>query len=180
MILGIPIPVNSVGILPLEYFDCDARSKAILMRTNAAVFLQQLLVKTKQKGEASFFFTPFPRTKEAEESLSEIDSLISRFSEAQEKENELAKTVTKKAIALADLCREGVHYLQTYDWPFLMSVVVSGYIGWIGVVLVHIIHPKMQRFVILSHKPLDLHARHSSSPPLPLSLPSCCCRGDQL
>ena len=62
--------------------------------------------------------------------LDHIDQLISsgQFEFALQSAQELIK-----------LALEGLHYFQTYDWPFLMSTVIMGYLGWIMYVFLHIL-----------------------------------------
>jgi len=59
-----------------------------------------------------------------------IDQLISsgQFESALLSSQELIK-----------LALEGLHYFQTYDWLFLMSTVIMGYLGWIVYVFLHIL-----------------------------------------
>ncbi|XP_072880395.1 GPI ethanolamine phosphate transferase 1 isoform X5 [Hemitrygon akajei] len=68
-LIGIPFPVNSVGILPLEYLNNSDRFKAECMLTNALQVLEQFKVKMTHKKETtlSFLFSPFkplPLSKE--------------------------------------------------------------------------------------------------------------------
>uniref|UniRef100_A0A7N5ZYI2 GPI ethanolamine phosphate transferase 1 n=1 Tax=Anabas testudineus TaxID=64144 RepID=A0A7N5ZYI2_ANATE len=60
-LIGVPIPVNSVGLLPLSYLNNTDRFKAESMYTNAFQVLEQFKVKMTQKKEStlSFLFTPF-------------------------------------------------------------------------------------------------------------------------
>uniref|UniRef100_A0A8C6MLI3 GPI ethanolamine phosphate transferase 1 n=1 Tax=Nothobranchius furzeri TaxID=105023 RepID=A0A8C6MLI3_NOTFU len=60
-LVGLPIPVNSVGVLPLLYLNSSDKFKAESMYTNAIQVLEQFKVKMRQKEETtlSFFFTPY-------------------------------------------------------------------------------------------------------------------------
>uniref|UniRef100_A0A8C0Q3P4 GPI ethanolamine phosphate transferase 1 n=1 Tax=Canis lupus familiaris TaxID=9615 RepID=A0A8C0Q3P4_CANLF len=60
-LIGVPFPLNSVGILPVDYLNNTDLFKAESMFTNAVQILEQFKVKMTQKKEAilPFFFTPF-------------------------------------------------------------------------------------------------------------------------
>uniref|UniRef100_A0A8C5CUT1 GPI ethanolamine phosphate transferase 1 n=1 Tax=Gadus morhua TaxID=8049 RepID=A0A8C5CUT1_GADMO len=60
-LIGVPFPLNSVGMLPLLYLDNSGRFKAESMYTNAMQMLEQFKVKMAQRKETtlSFLFTPF-------------------------------------------------------------------------------------------------------------------------
>uniref|UniRef100_A0A8C3W743 GPI ethanolamine phosphate transferase 1 n=1 Tax=Catagonus wagneri TaxID=51154 RepID=A0A8C3W743_9CETA len=60
-LIGIPFPLNSVGILPVDILNTTDLFKAESMFTNAVQILEQFKVKMTQKKEAtlSFLFTPF-------------------------------------------------------------------------------------------------------------------------
>uniref|UniRef100_A0A4W4F8A8 GPI ethanolamine phosphate transferase 1 n=1 Tax=Electrophorus electricus TaxID=8005 RepID=A0A4W4F8A8_ELEEL len=60
-LIGVPIPLNSVGVLPLQYLDNSQHFKAESMHANAIQILEQFKVKMKQKEETtlSFLFTPW-------------------------------------------------------------------------------------------------------------------------
>ncbi|XP_053876062.1 GPI ethanolamine phosphate transferase 1 isoform X3 [Malaclemys terrapin pileata] len=60
-LIGVPFPLNSVGILPLDYLNNSAHFKAESMFTNAVQILEQFKIKMIQKKETtlSFLFTPF-------------------------------------------------------------------------------------------------------------------------
>uniref|UniRef100_A0A8C9QJX3 GPI ethanolamine phosphate transferase 1 n=1 Tax=Spermophilus dauricus TaxID=99837 RepID=A0A8C9QJX3_SPEDA len=60
-LIGVPFPLNSVGILPVEYLNNTDLFKAESMFTNAVQILEQFKVKMTQKKEATlpFLFTPF-------------------------------------------------------------------------------------------------------------------------
>lgn len=60
-LIGVPFPLNSVGILPVDILNTTDLFKAESMFTNAVQILEQFKVKMTQKKEAtlSFLFTPF-------------------------------------------------------------------------------------------------------------------------
>uniref|UniRef100_A0A3B4ZRP8 GPI ethanolamine phosphate transferase 1 n=1 Tax=Stegastes partitus TaxID=144197 RepID=A0A3B4ZRP8_9TELE len=60
-LIGAPIPVNSVGVLPLLYLNNSDQFKAESMYTNAIQVLEQFKMKMSQKKETtlSFLFTPY-------------------------------------------------------------------------------------------------------------------------
>uniref|UniRef100_A0A7N5ZV96 GPI ethanolamine phosphate transferase 1 n=1 Tax=Anabas testudineus TaxID=64144 RepID=A0A7N5ZV96_ANATE len=68
-LIGVPIPVNSVGLLPLSYLNNTDRFKAESMYTNAFQVLEQFKVKMTQKKEStlSFLFTPFQLLTESKQ-----------------------------------------------------------------------------------------------------------------
>uniref|UniRef100_F7DJN2 GPI ethanolamine phosphate transferase 1 n=1 Tax=Callithrix jacchus TaxID=9483 RepID=F7DJN2_CALJA len=60
-LIGVPFPLNSVGILPVDYLNNTDIFQAESMFTNAVQILEQFKVKMTQKKEATlpFLFTPF-------------------------------------------------------------------------------------------------------------------------
>ncbi|XP_070276501.1 GPI ethanolamine phosphate transferase 1 isoform X3 [Myotis yumanensis] len=60
-LIGVPFPLNSVGILPVNYLNNTDAFKAESMYTNAKQILEQFKVKMTQKKEVTlpFLFTPF-------------------------------------------------------------------------------------------------------------------------
>ncbi|XP_074135145.1 GPI ethanolamine phosphate transferase 1 isoform X2 [Sminthopsis crassicaudata] len=60
-LIGVPFPLNSVGILPLDYLNNSDLFKATSMFTNAVQILEQFKIKMTQKKEVTlpFLFTPF-------------------------------------------------------------------------------------------------------------------------
>uniref|UniRef100_A0A2I3GID9 GPI ethanolamine phosphate transferase 1 n=1 Tax=Nomascus leucogenys TaxID=61853 RepID=A0A2I3GID9_NOMLE len=60
-LIGVPFPLNSVGILPVDYLNNTDLFKAESMFTNAVQILEQFKVKMTQRKEVTlpFLFTPF-------------------------------------------------------------------------------------------------------------------------
>uniref|UniRef100_A0A673VDN0 GPI ethanolamine phosphate transferase 1 n=1 Tax=Suricata suricatta TaxID=37032 RepID=A0A673VDN0_SURSU len=60
-LIGVPFPLNSVGILPIDYLNNTDLFKAESMFTNAIQILEQFKVKMTQKKEVTlpFLFIPF-------------------------------------------------------------------------------------------------------------------------
>uniref|UniRef100_A0A8B9HXK0 GPI ethanolamine phosphate transferase 1 n=1 Tax=Astyanax mexicanus TaxID=7994 RepID=A0A8B9HXK0_ASTMX len=65
-LIGVPIPLNSVGVLPLQYLNNSQHFKAENMYANAIQILEQFKVKMEQKKETtlSFLFTPYHQAME--------------------------------------------------------------------------------------------------------------------
>uniref|UniRef100_A0A9L0ISN6 GPI ethanolamine phosphate transferase 1 n=1 Tax=Equus asinus TaxID=9793 RepID=A0A9L0ISN6_EQUAS len=68
-LIGVPFPLNSVGILPLDYLNNTDLFKAESIFTNAIQILEQFKVKMTQKKEVtlSFLFTPFKLLSESKQ-----------------------------------------------------------------------------------------------------------------
>uniref|UniRef100_A0A672IJD8 GPI ethanolamine phosphate transferase 1 n=1 Tax=Salarias fasciatus TaxID=181472 RepID=A0A672IJD8_SALFA len=68
-LIGVPIPVNSVGVLPLLYLNNSEQFKAESMYTNAIQILEQFKMKMSQRKETtlSFLFTPYQPLTESKQ-----------------------------------------------------------------------------------------------------------------
>ncbi|XP_056376960.1 GPI ethanolamine phosphate transferase 1 isoform X2 [Hyla sarda] len=133
-LIGISYPLNSVGILPVEYINSSNLFKAESMLTNALQILEQFKVKMAQKKQTtlSFLFSPFSLLSESKQ-LDIMRSIRSRIHGGNYKEAvDLCRT-------LIDLSLEGLTYYHTYDRFFLGISVVIGFAGWILYVILIII-----------------------------------------
>uniref|UniRef100_A0A665X1J2 GPI ethanolamine phosphate transferase 1 n=1 Tax=Echeneis naucrates TaxID=173247 RepID=A0A665X1J2_ECHNA len=127
-LIGVPIPVNSVGVLPLPYLNNSDLFKAESMYTNAIQVLEQFKMKMAQKKETtlSFLFTPYHSPvvfpSHASFQISLCQSLISHS-------------------------LEGLVYYHTYDRFFLGCSVVLGFVGWTSYVALVILktHASLNR-----------------------------------
>uniref|UniRef100_A0A4W4F5Q5 GPI ethanolamine phosphate transferase 1 n=1 Tax=Electrophorus electricus TaxID=8005 RepID=A0A4W4F5Q5_ELEEL len=131
-LIGVPIPLNSVGVLPLQYLDNSQHFKAESMHANAIQILEQFKVKMKQKEETtlSFLFTPFLTDSKQAEFVRHARELIQigRFDEAID-----------GCQALIGLALEGLAYYHTYDRFFLACSVLLGFTGWTAYVILIIL-----------------------------------------
>ncbi|XP_038142671.1 GPI ethanolamine phosphate transferase 1 [Cyprinodon tularosa] len=133
-LLGLPIPVNSVGVIPLLYLNNSDQFKAESMYTNAIQVLEQFKVKMTQKKETTlpFLFTPYQLLTESKQ---EEFTHKARILIQLEKYNE-AISLCQSLIALS---LEGLVYYHTYDRFFLGCSVVLGFIGWTSYVILVIL-----------------------------------------
>ncbi|TPX56560.1 hypothetical protein PhCBS80983_g04468 [Powellomyces hirtus] len=122
-LIGVPYPMNSVGVLPLEYLAGSAHDKALAIFDNARQILAQYRVKADSKRRTEPFFKPFKRLANEQELAREIAQLI---------DLKHYQDATEKSLELISLCLAGLRYYQTYDWLFLRSVISLGYLGWVA------------------------------------------------
>ncbi|XP_026531163.1 GPI ethanolamine phosphate transferase 1 [Notechis scutatus] len=133
-LVGVPFPLNSVGVLPLGYLNNTAQFKAESMLTNAVQILEQFKVKMAQKKKTtlSFLFSPFKSLSESEQ----IDILRkTRISIHHEKYEESISLCRK----LINLALDGLSYYHTYDRFFLGLSITMGFVGWTFYVILIII-----------------------------------------
>uniref|UniRef100_A0A8C7VP26 GPI ethanolamine phosphate transferase 1 n=1 Tax=Oncorhynchus mykiss TaxID=8022 RepID=A0A8C7VP26_ONCMY len=118
-LIGVPIPLNSVGVLPLQYLNNSDQFKAESMYSNAIQILEQFKVKMAQKKETtlSFLFTPYQLVSTVEIELLTIS---------------LCRSLIGHAL-------EGLSYYHTYDRFFLGCSVVLGFTGWTSYVVLVIL-----------------------------------------
>ncbi|KAM4533960.1 GPI ethanolamine phosphate transferase 1 isoform 1-T2 [Odontesthes bonariensis] len=141
-LIGLPIPVNSVGVLPLLYLNNSDQFKAESMYMNAIQVLEQFKVKMDQKKETTlpFLFTPYQLLTESKQG--ELTRKV-RILIQLEKYNE-AISVSQSLISLS---LEGLVYYHTYDRFFLGCSVVLGFVGWTSYVILVILrtHASLNR-----------------------------------
>ncbi|XP_047683613.1 GPI ethanolamine phosphate transferase 1 isoform X3 [Prionailurus viverrinus] len=124
-LIGVPFPLNSVGILPVDYLNNTDLFKAESMFTNAIQILEQFKVKMTQKKEVTlpFLFIPFKLLPESKQ-LNLVRK--ARYYIKQRKYDE-AVSLCEELIHLA---LKGLSYYHTYDRFFLAINVVLGFLGW--------------------------------------------------
>ncbi|XP_077207288.1 GPI ethanolamine phosphate transferase 1 [Paroedura picta] len=129
-LIGVPFPLNSVGILPLGYLNNTARFKAESMFTNAAQILEQFKVKMAQKKKTTlpFLFSPFKSLSDSEQ----IDFLRKIRTSIQHEKYEEGVSLCRQLIGLA---LEGLLYYHTYDRFFLGLSVALSFVGWTSYVI---------------------------------------------
>ncbi|XP_045383342.1 GPI ethanolamine phosphate transferase 1 [Lemur catta] len=124
-LIGVPFPLNSVGILPVDYLNNTDLFKAESMFTNAVQILEQFEVKMIQKKEVtlSFLFTPFKLLSDSKQ----LNILRKARSYIKQKKFDEVVSLCKELIHLA---LKGLSYYHTYDRFFLGISVVTGFVGW--------------------------------------------------
>uniref|UniRef100_A0A8C1V8T5 GPI ethanolamine phosphate transferase 1 n=1 Tax=Cyprinus carpio TaxID=7962 RepID=A0A8C1V8T5_CYPCA len=135
-LIGIPFPVNSVGVLPLNYLNNSQHFKAESIYANAIQILEQFRVKMEQKKETtlSFLFTPYQPLTDSKQ----MDFVRNARNLIQKGQFDEAVSI-RYCKDLIDQAMEGLSYYHTYDRLFLGSSVVLGFIGWTSYVVLFIL-----------------------------------------
>ncbi|TGZ74572.1 hypothetical protein CRM22_000862 [Opisthorchis felineus] len=113
-LIGVPIPVNSVGRVPLALLNVSDSVKVKLVRANCLQLLSQLRLKREEKlrSHFKFFFKEFPL-------LNEQDTRR-RLKEAEKLESSRAypQSIVEYE-RLTELILAALNYYHTYDRQFL-------------------------------------------------------------
>ncbi|KAA8580876.1 hypothetical protein FQN60_013834 [Etheostoma spectabile] len=133
-LIGVPFPVNSVGVLPLLYLNNSDQFKAESMYTNAIQVLEQYKMKMAQKKETtlSFLFTTYQPLTESKQAEFIHKARILIQLEKYEDAISLCRSLISNAL-------EGLVYYHTYDRFFLGCSVVLGFVGWTSYVVLVIL-----------------------------------------
>ncbi|XP_030830973.1 GPI ethanolamine phosphate transferase 1 isoform X3 [Strongylocentrotus purpuratus] len=129
-LIGVPFPLNSVGVLPVDYLNGTEEYKARSLLTNAKQIIAQYEVKENQKFATTFraLFRPFKPLSSGQKELLlkhiHIHMARNRF-----------KQVIAETEKLISLGLDGLGYYQTYDRFFLGSSVTLSYLGWMAYIL---------------------------------------------
>uniref|UniRef100_A0A3Q1FGG0 GPI ethanolamine phosphate transferase 1 n=1 Tax=Acanthochromis polyacanthus TaxID=80966 RepID=A0A3Q1FGG0_9TELE len=141
-LIGVPIPVNSVGVLPLLYLNNSGQFKAESMYTNAIQVLEQFKMKMSQKKETtlSFLFTPYQLLTESKQAEFTRKARILIQLEKYDDAISLCQSLISYSL-------EGLVYYHTYDRFFLGCSVVLGFVGWTSYVVLVILktHASLNR-----------------------------------
>ncbi|KAH8020028.1 hypothetical protein HPB51_023903 [Rhipicephalus microplus] len=134
VLLGVPIPINSLGVLPVEYLNTDWHFRAVALLTNARQILAQFQQQKQIIEDTTFslFFRQFRdmMPKRQHELIEMIETLLkqSRYKEAVQ--------VIEKFI---ELSLKGLVYYQKYDRLTLSIAVALGFTGWMAFVILLIL-----------------------------------------
>ena len=126
-LIGIPTPINSEGVLPLNYIHYNKGFLANSIFANARQLLEQFRVKAEriQSTSLPLTFTPFPRLSLAETSHYKLK--IRNYIKQQ-----LYQEAIDFSQELIGLVKDGVQYYHTYHRPALMFVTTLSFLGWIS------------------------------------------------
>lgn len=128
-LIGIPFPMNSVGVLPTKLLENRPVYISQAFKANALQILQQFLIKQEEKKRSSIAFQEFPRLSNHSAILSLIDTLIHehKYTKADQLTLQFIQSILN-----------GIRYYHTYDWLFLRSIITIGYLSWIVYALIHL------------------------------------------
>ena len=129
-LIGVNYPVNSVGELPLSYIDGNEGDKLRALYNNTKAILEQYVVKREEVRNSQFVFKDYHKfvQKPFEEHLKEIHLIIDRIAEGEIDLEEQAISMIEN---LMTTTLEALHYLSTYNWRLIRTIVTFGFIGWI-------------------------------------------------
>lgn len=133
-LIGVPYPLNSVGILPVEYLSIPLFQRAEALFNSMQAILAQHLIKDHEKFTTVLFYKPFEKLvdwKKKIKSLNERLRFIRTNNNVFGSGSYSEKEIFSSLFEMINLSLEGLMYYQTYDMPFLRGVIALGYIGWI-------------------------------------------------
>ncbi|XP_046330406.2 GPI ethanolamine phosphate transferase 1-like isoform X2 [Haliotis rufescens] len=134
-LIGVAFPMNSVGVLPLEYLGVSLWEQAEGIYANAQQILAQYQVKMRQVKErtVSVAFRPFGELSPSKQAdyVRHIRQLIKSGNYAQA----IAESRELMSVGL-----KGLNYYQKYDRLFLGISIVLSFVGWMVYLLQQVLH----------------------------------------
>ncbi|CAL9736346.1 GPI ethanolamine phosphate transferase 1 [Monosporozyma servazzii] len=129
-LIGANYPANSVGELPLAFIDGSESDKLNALYNNARTILEQYVVKREEVRNSQFAFADYPKfvQKPFEQHLSEIHSIVERIAQGEIELEQQAISMTENLMIIT---LEALHYLTTYNWRLIRTIVTFGFVGWI-------------------------------------------------
>ena len=125
-LIGIPVPANSIGLLPAQYLSVDDKSKAKLLLSNAKQSCELFRSRSRKVAKKSLIFLPFFKL-----SVEEAEARLERINQSIE-----ARKYTEAILESERLVRltlEGAHFYHIHHRFSLILVVVLSFLGWIAV-----------------------------------------------
>lgn len=130
-LVGIPVPVNSEGILPVKLLGSSQEQRCRALHDNARQISASYQAKESLKASREPFFRPaLVSATQIQASLTKIEELIAAraYSDAQR----LSFSTIKASLA-------GLAYLHKYDAALLKGICAAGYLGWMAYVLLFLL-----------------------------------------
>ncbi|GAB6026889.1 hypothetical protein CHUAL_013534 [Chamberlinius hualienensis] len=151
-IIGIGIPVNSVGVVPIEFLAGSESHKAVILFSNAKQLGAQFLRHWELKEQESFalLFRSYSDLDKGE--LLSKYATISRLIEDGD-----LKTAIEETRLLIDVLLRGIRYFQTYHRMFLSVVVLTGFGGWILYLICWLFHLNPNQHIVSHDLPIHFN-----------------------
>lgn len=139
-VLGVPIPLNSVGRVPLEFLSLNESDQARLVRSNCFQILKQFEDKRNEKRKHPWFLKEYDllTALDVQKRVTSAQALLTqgRFPEA-----------IKKFEELTSLALSGINYYHKYDRSFLGFCVGAIFCFWSLVILSSLVEPIPSEYV---------------------------------
>ncbi|VDK48767.1 unnamed protein product [Anisakis simplex] len=132
-LLGIPIPTNSIGSLPIQLQESASENNNNSNLESSMLFSLQLLEQftfkrnEKKSHTLSIFFKEFPDLKP--EALRSVEKEIQRLIKLKRFE-----AASQICIRLFDKVRDGIFYFHRYERTLLGTAIASTFISWIWLI----------------------------------------------
>lgn len=147
-LIGIPIPLQSVGIIPVDVLNTSESFKAQSMFTNVQQVYEQYQVKEKEKRKSvfSFLFTPYKFSTSMKEDVDRIKNLI---------KDEHYTAAINESISLITTTLDGIQYYHQYDINFLGASIALSFLGWLLLMVLVLLeeHTNVPQSPMVSHHP---------------------------
>ena len=117
-LLGIAIPVNSVGVAPVKLLGTDPAHKRAVLLANAKQMLETYRRWDQRKRLKEPFYKEYPKMP-----VSVAETRLNTFITAGEGSEKDIEDFIREADA-------GATYLHQYDQKLLLTIITLGYIGW--------------------------------------------------
>lgn len=138
-LLGLPMPFNSVGVLPLAYLSPGPYRTAALL-ANARQVLGQAQRKSDMRKERAIVFAPHPQLDAAATMLADarrrLSAAVSDGSHSRAAALYEFFAVEYASLEVVSVSLDALTYFHTYDQAFLRLLISTGYAGWIAAQLV--------------------------------------------
>lgn len=121
-LIGIPVPANSIGMLPIAFLQPGAYSVSAVV-SNTKQLIKQVKFKEESRSNRLLWFQPFTvQVPELERRCENAEAAFEggKYSEVEEQCLEIIQT-----------CLKSLRYYQTYDRFYLIALTLLGYVGWI-------------------------------------------------
>uniref|UniRef100_A0AAR2JR73 GPI ethanolamine phosphate transferase 1 n=1 Tax=Pygocentrus nattereri TaxID=42514 RepID=A0AAR2JR73_PYGNA len=132
-LIGVPIPLNSVGVLPLQYLNNSLHFKAESMYANAIQILEQFKVVRPYSVRLFSCHSSLYRVLTDSKQMEFVRHTRELIQKGQ------FQDAIRHCETLIAQALEGLSYYHTYDRFFLGSSVVLGFIGWTSYVVLVIL-----------------------------------------
>ena len=142
-LLGIPIPVNNVGKLPVNYLGTDDEYSAQSKLSNAKQILSQfdIMASLKQANTPELLFVPFPEllASRRADMLRGIDRFLHQ---------KKWPAAIQEMERLIDITLRGLRYYQTYDRVFIGGAVALGIVGAMLCIITEVVRTSYSHMLV--------------------------------